>query len=300
MPDVDLRFYEIDQERADAFGKTWDAPASASQEDLFKECDIIDICLPTNLHVEFALKAVAAGRAVLLEKPIGRTLEEARQLVEAVDKAKTPFMVGQVVRFFHEFSTANRVVKNGGIGTPSSVRTRRGGAAPAGRPWFMDHSKSGGVVMDLAVHDFDWLRWTFGEVKHLYSQSRSARVGQGPDYSLTTLTFESGTIGHVEATWMDPSGFRVTIEVAGSEGLIAYDSRQNQAVKVSKPGSNAVDSNLSPMDDPYYLEMRAFVEAVRDGKESPVTAYDGFMALSIAQAAIESAQTGKVVVPSRG
>ncbi|PMZ00384.1 gfo/Idh/MocA family oxidoreductase, partial [Pseudomonas sp. FW306-02-F02-AB] len=88
------------------------------------------------------------------------------------------------------------------------------------------------------IHDFDWLRWTLGEVKSLYSRSVQARHGEGPDYCLTTLTFESGAIAHVESTWMDPSGFRTTFEVAGSAGLIQHDSRETSSLRTHTIGGS--------------------------------------------------------------
>src|SRR5204863_4959008 len=143
---------------------------------------------------------------------------------DAAAKANVPLMPGQVVRFFAEYATGNRLVKEGKVGKPAAARTRRGGLAPMGsHGWFQDYQRSGGVLLDLAVHDFDWLRWTLGEVKHLYSRSVGVATDGGPDYALTVLTFESGAVAHVESTWMDPSGFRTAFEVCGSEGMIQFD-----------------------------------------------------------------------------
>ncbi|HEY0867681.1 MAG TPA: Gfo/Idh/MocA family oxidoreductase, partial [Fimbriimonas sp.] len=139
-----------------------------------------------------------------------------------------------------------------------------------------------------------------GEVKHLYSRSVGAASGTGPDYALTVLTFDSGAIGHVEATWMDPSGFRTTYEVCGSDGMIQFDSRETPSLRTHTEGKTALESNQSPLDDPYYQELNAFLGAVKDGTTPPVTGYDGMMAVSIALAALESAKTGRIVAPARG
>jgi predicted dehydrogenase len=300
MPDVELTFFDPLEDRAKAYSERWNVSPAPSAEAILDSCDVVDICLPTDMHLEFALKGIAAGRAVFLEKPMSRTLDEARQILEAADKAGVPFMPGQVVRFFPEFSAGNRLVKSGKVGKPAAARTRRGGGAPTGAGgWFQDHSRSGGVLLDLGIHDFDWLRWTLGEVTHLYSRTVGAKTMQGPDYGLTTMTFDNGAVGHAEATWMDPGGFRVTFEVAGSDGLIEFDSRHNAAVRTTTPEVKAAETPLSGTDDPYYLELRSFLDAVCGGTPPPVSAYDGFMAVSIALAAIESAQTGQVVAPPR-
>jgi predicted dehydrogenase len=300
MADVELFFFDPDQDQAGVFVQRHQAAPAPSAEDLINYCDIVDICLPTPLHVGMGLKAIAAGRAVFMEKPLAGTLADGARIVEAAEKAGVPLMPGQVVRFFPEFAAGRRLVKEGAVGTPAAARTRRGGGAPKGAEgWFMDHSKSGGVLVDLATHDFDWLRWTLGEVKHLYARSVGAKSNQGPDYALTTLTFDCGAIAHVEATWMDPSGGRATYEVAGSAGLIQYDSRNTPTLRTHAGGKTMNEAPLFGSDDPYFNQLRGFVDAVQNKHEPPVTGHDGLMALSIALSARESAQTGKVLAPAR-
>lgn len=301
MSDLDLHFFDPLPEKAEGYAKQWSATPLDSVEAVISKCDVVDVCLPTDLHTDAGLKAIAAGRAVFIEKPLARTLEDCRKLIGAAGDANVPLMVGQVVRFFPDFALGHRLVKSGKIGTPAAARTRRGGLAPVGsKGWFQDHHRSGGVLLDLAVHDFDWLRWTLGEVKHLYSRSVGISAGTGPDYALTTLTFETGAVAHVEATWMDPGGFRTTFEVAGSNGLIQHDSRQNVALKTTVEGGKSFsDGAISATDDPYYKQLRGFIDAVKNGQETAVTGYDGAMAVSIALAALESAKTGRVVVPER-
>lgn len=315
MPDVEVLAFDADPSRCEA-ASALGVSLCPSPEDLVQRADVVDVCVTTDLHHKFGMNAIASGKAVFMEKPIALTLEEAVELMSAADKAKVPFTVGLVVRYFPEFAHANAVVRSGSIGDPAAVRTRRGGVAPRGsRDWFMNHERSGGVLVDLAIHDFDWLRWTLGDVKTLYARSVGAAKRSGPDYALTTLTFDSGCVGHVEATWMDPAGFRVTFEVCGSEGMIQYDSRLTATLRTSlaqpaDPAANdpraarnnrsgAAEAPLAPHDDPYYRELKAFVDAVRTGNPPPVTAYDGVMALSIGLAALESARTGRAVTPAR-
>jgi len=301
MSDVDLIFFDPDAERSKIYIDRWQARPVSSVDELISKCDIVDICLPTDLHVKMGLKSIAAGRGVIIEKPLTRTFDEGLELVNAAEKAGVHLMPAQVVRFFPEFANGNRLVREGKVGTPAAARTRRGGLAPKGSDsWFMDHHRSGGVLLDLAIHDFDWLRWTLGEVKHLFSRSLGARSMSGPDYALTTLTFDSGAIAHCESTWMDPSGFRTCFEVCGSEGMIEYDSRNTPTLRTTVEGSKTMNEGpLLATDDPYYKQLRSFVDAVQKGTQPPVTAIDGVMGVSIAQAAIESAKTGMLVAPKR-
>ncbi len=300
MQDVQLLVHDRDPERLAEFSARWGATSTPNPEDLYSQCEMIDVCLPTDLHLPYALKAVSNGSAVFVEKPMARTLEECDQLIEAADKAKVPLSVGQVLRFFPEYELGHKLIESGAVGKPATARTRRGGAAPRGREdWFMRHERSGGVLLDLAIHDFDWLRWTLGEVDRVYARSVAALVGSGPDYALTTLSFDSGALGHVEATWMDPSGFRTKFEVAGSAGLIEWDSRREAAIRTHMDGANFLETPLSPTDDPYYRELRSFIDAANAGTAPPVSPQDARMAVSIALAALESAKTGREVRPVR-
>lgn len=284
-------------EKARAVGDAHGAQVFESWDAILAWADAVDICTPTPSHAELAGQAIAAGRALLVEKPLALTLDEARGIVLAAEGAGLPLVVGHVVRYFPEFKLANKMVKDGKVGKPAAIRMRRGGGLPRAE-WFLDHSLSGGILVDLAVHDFDWLRWTFGEVKYLFAKSVGARTNRGPDYALTTLTFECGAVAHVESTWMDPAGGRVTLEVCGSAGMFEYDSRNTATLRTHTPGGAKAEAPLSPTDDPYRNQLAAFLECLETGV-SPVTGADGFAALSIGLAARESAISGRIVVPER-
>jgi predicted dehydrogenase len=304
MPDVELYAYDRNPDRLDVYCAQFGARATGSLDELVGTVDAVDVCTPTDAHRDVAMSAIAGGKAVLVEKPMARTTEECRELIEAAEKAGVALMPGQVVRFFPEFAAAHRAVKEGRVGRPAAVRTRRGGKAPKGSDlWFQDHARSGGLLLDLAVHDFDWMLWTFGDVESVYSRSvRLGSVVEGAefegDYALTTLKFASGCVGHVETTWMDPAGFRVTLEVCGSEGMIEYDSRNVATLRVHDAAGSRQESNLLSTDDPFYRELRAFVEAVAARGPMPVAPMDGLKAVAVARAAIESAKTGRAVSPA--
>lgn len=301
MDDVELFAYDRNTDKLDVYCNEFGAVAAATLDELISKVDAVDVCTPTDAHRDIALETIAAGKPTLVEKPMARTVEQCAELVDAAKKAGVLLMPGQVVRFFPEFAAAHKAVMDGKVGTAAAVRTRRGGRSPKGTDlWFHDHERSGGILLDLAVHDFDWLLWTFGDVKSVFS--RSVRLGNtvegaeiDGDYSLTILEFKSGCIGHVETTWMDPSGFRSTFEVCGSEGMLEYDSRDIGTVRVLSANGTRQESNLGPTDDPFYSELRAFLDAVKGERTAPVSPEDGMKAVAIARAAIESAKTGEAV-----
>ncbi|RYG46118.1 Gfo/Idh/MocA family oxidoreductase [bacterium] len=290
MPDVELHVYDPLQERA----KALPAHAHASEGELRAAVDIVDVCLPTDLHREAAEEALNAGKAVFLEKPIARTLGDAEAISQMAESTGVPLGVGHVVRFFPDYAAAHRIIGDGGIGKPASARLRRGGGAPKGLDgWFMSSERSGGVLLDLAIHDFDWLLWTIGPVTEVLSRT-VRRGGDGPDHALTLLKHENGCVSHVESTWMDPGGFRTEIDVAGSEGLVQYDSLR-EGVALRQSGTPV---RTSRPDDPFYRELRSFLEAVRNDTPVPVSAKEAIAALKVSLAAIESDRTGEKVILS--
>lgn len=306
IPGVEIHCFDNSDERGAAFLGRHRATGHESLESLLDACEAVDICLPTDLHLEVGLKALGAAKHVLIEKPMAHSVAECAQLVATAEKSGTHLVPGHVVRFFPEYALANRLVREGKIGNPAAVRTRRGGKPPLGSDlWFRDAKRSGGVLLDLAVHEFDFLRWTLGEVKSVFSKalvwSRPALAATvAGDYALTTLEFESGCVAHVEATWLDPSGFRVTFEFCGSEGMIEYDSRIAPSLRTHLASGSVQEGPMLGTDDPYFKQLSAFIAAVRGEREPAVSARDGLAAVAIARAAIESAESGKPVQPARG
>lgn len=266
--------------------------------------DIVDVCVPTPVHREYVERAAAAGKAVFVEKPLARTLEDCDAIIAAVERAGVPLMAGHVLRFFPEYIGAKRLVDAGGVGRPAAIRTARLAGMPhAGQSWHGDGAQSGGVVLDMIVHDFDWLRWTFGPVVRVFAQGlygRPEHVGRR-DYALVTLRFESGAVAHVTGSWAHPGGFRTTLEIAGDAGLIEYDSAQSTPLILAQHqtdeggGGAVIESLLAAGENPYLLELSAFIGALQSGVPPPVTVYDAREAARIALAALESIETGKAV-----
>ncbi|MFM9872931.1 MAG: Gfo/Idh/MocA family protein [Fimbriimonadaceae bacterium] len=300
---VELFAWDRDADKLGAFSKHHGATKATSYDNLLSQVDLIDICVPTSLHLEAVLQSIDAGVATLVEKPMARRLDECKQMIDAANAKNVLLGVGHVVRFFPEHRRIHDLVVAGEVGKPASCRMRRGGKAPLGSEgWFRDPAHSGGVMLDLAIHDYDWMRWTFGEVKQVFAKSvRLGKTVSGAkfegDYALTTLTFESGVVGHCETTWMDPAGFRATVEVSGSEGIIEFDSRLAPPVRMSTDSGSIAMSQMDGSDDPYFRHLSAVVSAVRTGTPMPITGVEGMAAVAIAEAAIVSAMENRPIDP---
>jgi len=296
MSDIELLAYDVVPQRLEEFQTETDAKTAHSVQELIAKADVVDICVPTDLHYTLILEALSCGKPTICEKPLCRTVQQCEEIVHYTKKANIPLMPAQVVRFFPEFRRARELVQSDAIGTPAVIRTRRGGSYPLGAgEWFGDFNRSGGVILDLMIHDLDWIRWTFGKVKTIFADALTFSGIEKKDYALATLALESGAIAHVEATWADPAGFRVTFEVVGSKGLIEHDSRKTPTLRISTFEKLSTESPLASEDDPYYLELRAFLDAVKTGVAPPVSPEDGLIAVGLCEAAIQSARTRKPV-----
>jgi len=271
---------------------------------MLAEVDVVDICTPTHLHHPQVLQAAAAGKHIVCEKPLARTLPDAREMIAACEAAGVKLLVAHVVRFFPEYAGAKATVAGGEIGQPAVIRLTRGTFRPK-KPvdnWFTDFDKSGGMMLDLMIHDFDYARWIAGEVESVFAKNISSAEPDAPiDYGLAILKHRRGAISHVEGSWAYPPPlFRTRLEIAGSDGWLNHDSDKNAAVgmHLRQPPGEAPDVPIpgSPLaESPYTTQLKAFYNALTSDADVPVTAADGLAALQIALAAIESAQTGKPV-----
>lgn len=270
--------------------------------------DVVDVCCPTPWHAEYICHAASRARALGLrglstEKPMGRTLADCDAMISACAQAEIPLFVAQVVRFFPEFALARQQVLRGDVGVPAAVRTRRGGPMPrAWNDWYGDFGLSGGCVLDLIIHDFDWLRWTFGDVERVYACGLRGNRLPALDYTLVTLRFRSGVIGHVEGTWADPGGFKVSLEIAGDDGLLEFNANQPAGVpfRMALTGGDGPRAGVavpeSPLAiNPYQAELAHFLESLAQGVTPQITPQDGRAAVQIALAALESLESGRPV-----
>ncbi|MDZ4763939.1 MAG: Gfo/Idh/MocA family oxidoreductase [Chloroflexota bacterium] len=273
---------------------------------LIDAVDVVDICAPTHLHHDMILRAAAKRKHIICEKPITRRIADAREAIAACEAAGVMLLIAHVVRFFPEYALAQQTVVNGAIGNVAVVRLSRCSYPPhRDNPdsWFHDPAKSGGILLDLMIHDFDYARWIAGDVESIYVRSIKSRVPDAPiDHALAILRHISGALSHIEGgSSYPPPTFRTSLEIAGSAGLIAHpaDSSMPLTFRIAERAATIETVALprSPLDeDPYTTEMKHFYGLLTGTITTPrVTADDALQALRISTAAALSAQTGKPV-----
>ncbi|MDD9267318.1 Gfo/Idh/MocA family protein [Paenibacillus sp. GCM10023248] len=302
MPGVELVAVcePVFEQAANAAKLTGATPYETMDEMLAVEAvDVISVAVPTYLHKEIVMQAARAGKHVICEKPIALHVEEAKDMIACCEENGVRLFIGHVVRFFPEYAQMKEQIDSGRIGRAGVANARRAGGHPGeARPWYLEADRSGGVIMDLMIHDIDYMRWTLGEVKSVYGMNR---VVGTTDYALVTLVFENGAVANLEAFWGYPGSFRYAAEFAGSDGLVRTDSMNSQSLQIRKSspaehGGKAVEIPQSPsFKDPYYIELEHFLTCIREGTEPRVTVQDACRALEIARAALESVRTGQAV-----
>jgi predicted dehydrogenase len=277
--------------------------AYTSYEDLVaaEDVEIVDVCLPTAYHRDLALRAAREGKHVILEKPVARTLQDAEAILEAFSGTENRLFVGHVVRFFPEYARIKAMIDAGDLGTVGVARTSRRSPFLTGwNDWYADWRMSGGVLLDLVIHDFDFLRWSLGEVERVYARGVLGREFNRLDYALVTLRFEGGAIAHVEGQWGYPGPFNYSIEVAGSRALVTADSTESESLQMlgGEVGPGESPDFLTGKS-PFQTELEHFVRCIATGVEPVVGPNDAYEALRIGLAATESVLTGEPVTLGR-
>lgn len=265
-----------------------------------QQIDVVDICVPTYLHKNYVLKAAADKKHILCETPLAGNLKDAREMMDVCEHQRVKLYVGQVLRFFPEYSQAKQVIERGDIGKAAVVRTSRVSGFPRGwNDWYADVHKSGGVAVDFGIHDFDFLRWCFGEVERVFAKGLSGKELPKKDYALVTLRFKNGVIAHIEGSWSH-STFEIRLEVAGTEGIIEYNSAKDSplmlVIEQAQNGHKGIVVLESPLAmNPYFRELKHFIECVKTGNAPLVSSEDAYRALEISIAANMSMHSGHPV-----
>lgn len=264
--------------------------------------DAVLIATSTDTHADLIEKAVAAGKAVLCEKPVDLDLDRARACLKAVGDSDRPVMVGFNRRFDPNFATLKTQFDDGGIGKGELLTVTSFDPAP---PPVTYVKVSGGLYRDMAIHDFDMVCWMFGEapvsVTAIGSNIVDDDIGTAGDVdtAVMVLKFEDGRIAVIKNSRRAVYGYDQRIELLGSEGLLSANNVLEHTVEhISVNGAVSAKPEyffLERYMRAYEAEWAAFVEAVEDGKPVPVSLADGVLALAVAEAATKSSQSGLTV-----
>ena len=284
----------------------WSVPGYTDfKEMLAKEKpDAVSIAVPTALHEEVAIAVLEEKVHVLIEKPIASTLEAGRRIIAAANSANRKLMVGHIVRFNPAIQLLKQKLDEGQLGRIFQIVCRRIGPFP-------DRIQDVGVIVDLAPHDIDIMRYiTSNNPMRVYAEIEHRLHTDHEDLLLGVLRFPDNIAGALEINWLTPTKVR-DIFVLGELGLFRVDDLTQdlyfyenaqvdkvmwttlQALKGVREGSMTRYSLLRY--EPLKAELQAFIKCIREDVRVPVTGEDSLMALKVSLALIESGQANQVV-----
>ena len=257
--------------------------------------DMVDLCTPTYMHVEQAIKAMEAGAHVLSEKPMGLTGEETEVLLDAIKRTGKRYMTAQVVRFMNAYVYLRGVVESGKYGKIESLAMRRFSQAPlwSWENWFLDEKKSGHVTLDLMIHDIDYVQSVFGDPLNIVGVYHP--MGDNyTNYAFANYIYD-GFVVSLETGWYNDQKVRfgADFKAVFENGNIYLKDGQlyenNELVDLSntdKVGETGI--NISNVDG-YAGEIRYFVDCVRAEKVCDmITPESGAATVKLVERTLES------------
>ena len=311
-----IAIYARDKKKAKAMAEKHHIPAWYDDMDKIiteSGCDVVDICIPNFLHAEATLKAAAAGKHIIIEKPLAVTLEEADEMIAACKKANVKLMYAEELCFAPKYERVRKMVNDGAIGDIYMLKQSEKHSGPH-TDWFYDvNLAGGGVLMDMGCHAIAWFRWMLknAKVESVFaSMSTVLHKGRtlGEDNSVLIIEFENGVTAVAENSWAKHGGMDDRSEVHGTGGVVYADLFMgNAAVSYSQKGYDyameKADTTIGwsftvfeeVFNQGYPHELQHFIDCVQNNKEPFVTGEDGRAVLEIIYAAYASAAQGKKI-----
>lgn len=263
--------------------------------------DLVSIVVPTRLHEAVALEAIAAGAAVLVEKPIAATLESAARIAAAAAAKGVALTVGHIERFNPAVRELKARLDAGQGGAVLQVRARRVGPFP-------HRIRDVGVIHDLAPHDIDIMRYLLDDdVDRAFGDARTHINTENEDLFVGLLHFRKGAMGILDINWLTPTKER-SLTVLCERGMFVADYAAQQLMffeNYAAAGREGAIASVTegPMTrylvanrEPLRVELESFRDAVAGGTPPVVTARDGIAALAVAEALVRSSQEGMPIV----
>ncbi|WP_425235431.1 inositol 2-dehydrogenase [Ulvibacterium sp.] len=266
------------------------------------QIDAVLICSPTNTHADYVELSAKAGKHVFCEKPLDLSLARVSEVLRTVKEAEIKLMLGFNRRFDKEFRKVKELVKNEAVGIPHLVKitSRDPGAPPVS---YIE--KSGGLFLDMTIHDFDMARFVVDkEVEEVYAKGAvliDPAIGDAGDIdtAVVTLTYSDGTMAIIDNSREASYGYDQRVEVFGSKGMVQsnnnfHDSHKlynNQGIHAALP----LHFFLERYQEAYKTEMKDFIKGLSNGTMMPVDGNDGLQSLKIGLAAIKSIRENRPV-----
>jgi len=264
--------------------------------------DAVVICSPTDTHADYVVKAAKAGKQIFCEKPLDLSLEKVQEVLTMVEECGVKLMLGFNRRFDPEFKKIRELVVNNAVGNPQIIKIT---SRDPGPPPVSYIKVSGGMFLDMTIHDFDMARYISGkEVKEVFAKGAvmvDPEIGEAGDIdtAVIILTFEDDTMAVVDNCRKSGYGYDQRLEVFGSKGMAHINNNFPNSHKLYTSSGISGDLPLhfflERYDASYNQEIREFVDALVSGSEMPVNGNDGLQSIAIGLAAKKSLAVGRPV-----
>ncbi len=244
--------------------------AALSAEDV----DVVDICLPTDLHAEFVVQAAEAGKNIFCEKPMARTADQAEKMAGVCEARGVRLMIGHCIRFWPEYALLKQIVEDKRLGKLLSINLTRFGEFPtwSSDNWLASEARSGGGVLDMHIHDADYAHYILGSPDEMVSFGTIDE--RGPSFVFTTMRF-GDTVAHVEGGWNLPhlTPFKMAFRAIFERGAVIMDGgpmtiyeqgKEPFAPQFQKMAAEG-GGNISDLGG-YFVELKYFVDRLESGE----------------------------------
>lgn len=288
LPSTELiAICDVNAERAKAIAAQYGVKAYSNSTQMLRNKDIeaVNVCTWSTILAKEALKALRAGKHVLVEKPMAPNTQQAEKLVQTAQENGLHLTVGFLMRFIPGLQHIRQSVENKRIGDLVCATAKRVSQWP-------ERIGDVGVVKDTAIHDLDVMRFISGEDPiTVYSKMGSMKHRTFEDYAQIMLTYKDGKSAFIESNWLTPYKTRA-LTVTGSDAImrldyITQDLWIEQQTETVQP--------RYPFQEPLKLELQDFVNCIVEKKKPVVTGEDGVRALKVAQAAMQSSAKNRAV-----
>lgn len=267
-----------------------------------KNIEAVIICSPTDTHAQYTIEAAQAGKHIFCEKPLDLSLDKIREVLDVTEKSGVKLMIGFNRRFDPNYAKVQQMVKDGKVGKPHILKITSRDPAPPPAEYV---AVSGGMFLDMTIHDFDMARFVVGsEVLEVYAKTNvlvDPEIGKAGDVdtAVTILFFENGAIGTIDNSRKAVFGYDQRLEVFGSEGMVKIDNNNPDThTYYNTKGSHGplpLNFFMDRYVQSYANEMEAFINAVVNDETIPVPGRDGLISVAIGLAAKKSALENRPV-----
>lgn len=261
------------------------------------DVDAVLVGSPGGAHMENVLAAAAHKKPVYCEKPLAVNVAQCNRMIAACEAAGVPLFVGQVLRLFPLFWQSRLTIDEGKIGTPRAASvTRTGFSGLFKSGWRTQRAMTGGMLLEINAHEFDYLRFLFGEPKEVYARlDNLLGLMDYEDQGFVLVTFESGATGCLHTSLSSPIGeYRVSIQ--GTKGNIVHGGFGGTLKYQTIDGeSGEIEAKDVPVPSPYDRELESWLDSLKKGTPPLFTGADGRAAVAMAEAAYRSAEENRPV-----